>query len=436
MREFIRAYWPFIAISLVGLLIASRFVEPAPPSELKFAAGSEGGAYFAYAERYQRLLAEQGVDVTIIKTAGSIENLRLVQTGDADIGLVQGGIGDPVRDDEIRSAGAMFLEPAWIFVRNDFGAADFGDLRTARIAIGQSGSGTRALALELQAEWGGTWPSATQIETSGTAASKALIDGDIDAAFFVAGIDAPYLDTLLRNPDFQIIPFQRAKALARRSPAFAPVTLLRGVLDIGANIPAQDIPLIAPAAQLVFHADTHPAIQSLLLEAGTGIHGSGSLLAPTGTFPEARLTNLPTTREVRRFYERGTSTLRQWFSFSTANFLERSWVLIIPLITLMIPLVRVAPPIYRWQVRRRIYVWYSDLRELETRGRRARTVEERNAIMASLSKLQEDAGAIDVPLSYTDDLYRLRSHIEFVEHLLKQIDAEPGTLVESPPLVG
>ena len=69
----------------------------------------------------------------------------------------------------------------------------------------------------------------------------------------------------------------------------------------------------------------------------------------------------------------------------------------------MIPLGRVAPPIYRWQVRRRIYAWYSDLRELETRGRAARTVEERDAIMAALSQLQEDAGAIDVPLSYTDD---------------------------------
>lgn len=436
MREFIRAYWLFIAIGLVGLLVASRFVEPAPPTELKFAAGSEGGAYYAYAERYKRLLAEQGVEVTILKTAGSIENVRLVQMGDADIGLVQGGIGDPVRDDELRSAGAMFLEPAWFFVRRSLGATDIGDLRSTRTAIGQTGSGTRALALELQAEWGGNWSPATQIEMSGTSASKALIDGEVDAALFVASIDAPYLATLLLDSDFEIIPFPRAEALARRSPALAPTTLLRGVLDIGTNIPAQDIPLIAPAAQLVFNADTHPAIQSLLLEAGTSIHASGSLLAPAGTFPQARLTNLPTTREVRRFYNRGPSALRRWFSFGTANFLERSWVLLIPLITLMIPLARVAPPIYRWQVRRRIYVWYSDLRELETRGRRARTPEERNAIMASLNKLQEDAGAIDVPLSYTDDLYRLRSHIEFVEHLLVQIDAEPGTIGPGPTLVG
>lgn len=425
MKEFIKAYWPFIAIGLIGLLIASRFVEPAPPSQIRFAAGGEGGAYFAYAERYQRLLAEHGVEVSIIKTAGSVENVRLVQDGDADIGLVQGGIADPVRDDQLRSAGAMFLEPAWMFVRREFGANGFGDLTSARIAIGQNGSGTRALALQLQAEWGGVWPEATRQDLSGTAASQALQRGELDAAFFVAGIDAPYLQSLLLDPDFVVLPFPRAEALARRSPALAPAKLLRGVLDVGNNVPAQDIPLIAPAAQLVFHEDTHPALQSLLLEAATSIHAPGSLLAPAGTFPESKLTNLLLTREVRRFYQRGPSTLRRWFSFGVASFLERSWVFLIPLLTLMIPLVRVAPPIYRWQVRRRIYVWYSDLRDLETRGRAARTVEERDAIMAALSQLQEDAGAIDVPLSYTDDLYRLRSHIEFVEHLLKRLDGAP-----------
>jgi len=434
MREFVKAYWPFVAIGLVGLVIATRFVEPAPPTRISFAAGGEGGAYFAYAERYQRLLAEQGVTVDIIKTVGSVENLRLVNDGDADIGLVQGGIADPSRDETLRSAGAMFLEPALMFVRRDQNITEFSQLNTIRTSIGQNGSGTRALALELQAEWGGTWPAESQLDMSGSDASAALLSGDIDAAFFVADIEAPYLRALLRHPDLMILPFPRAEALARHSPALAPAKLLHGVIDLGSNLPNQDIPLIAPAAQLVFNSKTHPAIQSLLLETATSIHASGSLLAPAGTFPEARLTNLPTTREVRRFYERGPSNMRQWFSFGTANFLERSWVLLIPLITLMIPLMRVAPPIYRWQVRRRIYVWYSDLRELETRGRNARTPEERNSILAAMDKLQEDAGSIDVPLSYTDDLYRLRSHIQFVEHLLKQLDGAKDD-EDVPPLI-
>jgi hypothetical protein len=39
-------------------------------------------------------------------------------------------------------------------------------------------------------------------------------------------------------------------------------------------------------------------------------------------------------------------------------------------------------------------------------------------VISRLERLQADIGELDVPLSYTDDLYRLRSHVEFVKQLL------------------
>ena len=56
-----------------------------------------------------------------------------------------------------------------------------------------------------------------------------------------------------------------------------------------------------------------------------------------------------------------------------------------------IPLVRAAPPIYRWRIRRKIYVWYKDLRELETAGRNAETLEDRMEVRARLADLQAEA---------------------------------------------
>ncbi len=192
-------------------------------------------------------------------------------------------------------------------------------------------------------------------------------------------------------------------------------------MDIGNNIPSEDTPLIAPAAQIIVTNGTHPAIQAVLLDAAMSVHSEGSWLAPADTYPDERLSDLPLTEEARRYYRNGPTALRRWFSFGVANFLERAWILLIPLITLMIPLARVAPPIYRWRVRRRIYVWYSDLRELEVRGRSAASRGERAEIIRQLHQLQKDAGQIEVPLSYTDDLYRLRNHIEFVEGLIKTL---------------
>lgn len=426
MRDFIRVYWPFVAVAFVGLLIALRFVEPAPPREITFAAGSPGGAYHAFALRYQRLLGEQGIDVGIIETAGSVENLRMVADGDADIGLVQGGIANPQGDDELRGLGGLFLEPFWVFVRTDLGATDFGDLKPLRMAIGQPGSGTRALAIDLKSEWGTGWAGSTSLAMSASEARDALIAGEIDAAVYVASVDSPIVRDLLVAPGISVLPFARAEALARRSPALAPVTLLRGVVDIGADTPLADTPLIAPVAQILTSRQTHPAIQAVLLEAADAIHSTGTLLSPAGAFPDGSLTDLPLSGEAARYYKRGPSALRRWFPFGVANFLERAWVLAIPLLTLLFPLVRAAPPIYRWRVRRRIYIWYSDLRALEAEGRTAATREDRERVIGKLARLQEDVGAVEVPLSYTDDLYRLRNHIAFVGELLAGIADEPA----------
>ena len=134
--------------------------------------------------------------------------------------------------------------------------------------------------------------------------------------------------------------------------------------------------------------DLHPAIQSLLIEAALAAHGGGSLLADPGRFPTPQLSDIAISDEAKRYYDNGPSFLRRIFPYSVANFLERAWVLAIPLITLLIPLIRAAPPLYRWRIRRKIYVWYNDLRELEAAGRAATTTEERTEVRAKLADLQ------------------------------------------------
>ncbi|MEQ8301375.1 MAG: TAXI family TRAP transporter solute-binding subunit [Hyphomonas sp.] len=425
-KDFLKIYWPLVLVAIGGLVLTLVLMDPAPPKTIRFAAGSPGGAYYAYAERYQRLLAEEDISVELVQTAGSVENLRLLDEGQVDVALVQGGLATRGDAEKLRSLGGLFHEPFWVFVRDEVGATEYGQLRGKRLAIGPVGSGSRLLGIELQDEFDGVWPETSRNSLSGTAAAGALIEGKLDAAAFAASPDAPYVQTLLRAPGISLMPFERAEALSRRQPALAAVTLLRGVVDIGADLPAHDIPLVAPVAQLVVDKSLHPAIEALLVDAASAIHQDGSLLARAGTFPDADATDLPVSRQVVRYYENGPSFLRRYFSFDVANFLDRAWILAIPLLTLLFPLVRVAPPIYRWRVRRKIYIWYKDLRDLEARGRSMPTKEERVAITDELEDLQAEIGELDVPLSYTDDLYRLRNHVEFVKHLVMNTRPTPG----------
>jgi hypothetical protein len=313
----------------------------------------------------------------------------------------------------------MFAEPFWIFTRSDPdapSAMDFGDLEAVRIAGGAVGSGTRAMTERLQAEWGGDWLDIVPL--SGTDAVDALLSGEVGAAVFTASVDARYVRELLTRPDVRLIGVRRAKGLSMRDDALAPLTLYDGVVDLDRDIPAGDVELISAIAQLGVDKDLHPALQSVLLEAAEEIHSGGSILTRAKSFPDETRTDLPLSDEARRYYRNGPTFLRRYFTFAWANFLERAWVFLIPLVALLIPLVQMAPPVYRWRIRRKIYVWYNDLHELERRGFDAKTDEDRNTVLSEIQALQHEVGQVDVPVSYNDELYHLRSHINFVEALI------------------
>ncbi|MEE2878185.1 MAG: TAXI family TRAP transporter solute-binding subunit [Pseudomonadota bacterium] len=419
MKDALKVYGPLALLVIASIWVALSLIDPAPPSKVTIASGGSGGAYYSLAQQYREALGEDDVEVEVLETRGSLENLELLMSGKADIAFVQGGIADAEERDELRSLAGVFHEPFWVFVRDDIAAEDYGDLRDIRLAVGPEGSGTRALALDLQESWGGNWAASSQSIESGLAAASALKAGDLDAAAFSASIDSPYIADLLETPNIRLLQFERAPALARRTAALDEVTLYRGILDLEADIPATDIPLIASVAQLAVDKDLHPAIQSLLLEASEEIHSGNSAFARTGAFPDKALIDMPLSAEAERYWKDGPSFLRNYFSFQVANFLERAWVFLIPLLTLLIPLVRAAPPIYRWRVRRKIYIWYKDLRELEARGRSAETNDQRDAILSELSALQKEVGELEVPLSYTEEVYHLRSHISFVRQLVQ-----------------
>lgn len=418
MRDALKVYGPLAVVILIALIVTMRLIAPPPPTKIAFAAGGMDGQYYALAQQYADALSIHGIEVEVLETAGTVENFELLKSGAADVALLQGGLTGEAERAAIQSLGGMFAEPFWIFVNADSPAEDFGDLDASTVAAGPNGSGTRAMTERLQAEWGGTWAPLSPL--SGSAAASALIDGDVDAAVFTASVNASYIQRLLRAETIRLIGVRRANGLAMRDAALARVTLFEGVVDMDRNIPGEDVSLIAAIAQLGVREDLHPALQSVLLETAEPIHDVGTMITTGGTYPDPNQTDLTLSSEARRYYKKGPTFLRRYFSFGMANFLERAWVFLIPLITLMIPLVQMAPPVYRWRIRRKIYVWYNDLHELERRGFDAPDDATREQVLKDIQALQHEVGQVEVPVSYNDELYHLRSHINFVEALISR----------------
>lgn len=418
-------FWaPGLAIVTVGLVAALVVIGPAPPKAVRIAGGSIGGVYAQTAERMAKSLAEQNIDAEVLTTAGSIDNLQRVARGEADIAIVQTGLGQSAQAADLRSLGAIFFEPLWLFHRRDKPVADFSDLKGLRVAVGAEGSGARVLADLLLTEAGLTPASYAPLSLSGVAAAEALKSGEADAAMIVSNPNAGYLVDLVADPDIDLLSLSTASALSRRHTFLDSVTLYKGVLDPARGLPRSDVSMLAPAAEIVVREEVHPALQSLLIDLAFKDFSGGSLLSDPGVFPNQTLADIPLSQEARRYFKSGPTFLRRVFNYDLANFLERAWVFAIPLVTLAYPLARAAPPVYRWRTRRKIYIWYRNLRELEAEGRAAGSAEERMAVRAKLSELQVETGRVEVPLPYVDDLYRLRSHIRFVSELIDRLSAQ------------
>jgi hypothetical protein len=309
----------------------------------------------------------------------------------------------------------MYYEPLWLFHRSDLQLRDLRDLTGQAVAVGPEGSGTRALAGRLLRD-NGVDDTARWVAKGGQNAVDALLAGEVAAAFFVIAADNPLIDRLLRHPEVMLADFSRARAYSRRYRYLNGLELPEGVVDLAANIPDRSVRLLAPTANLVAGADLHPAIIDLILQAATEVHRPGGWFEAQGEFPMPGLLAYPLSKEADRFYKHGPPFLQRYLPFWAASLIDRLKVMLLPLLVLMLPLFRVMPPIYNWRMRARIYRWYDELERVEERL--AAGEKDTARLAEELDRIEVEVQRVKVPLSFTDQLYHLRNHIELVRRKL------------------
>jgi TRAP transporter TAXI family solute receptor len=432
------AAWVWILGVCLAALIATyvMFVEPPPPRQIVIASGGQKGAYYRYAQGYAEELRKDGLAVEVRETAGSVENLRLLgQEGSGvAVAIVQSGVASSEDVQRFHALGSLYREPLWVFYRGDKRLDRLSQLVGKRIGIGPPGSGTRAVAVRLLAANGliestieanssqGS-PRVVLVQEDVAAAATALQKGELDAAFFVAAYEAEYIQGLLRNSGVKLLHFERHEAYRRRFRFLAPVTVPAGLVDLGQDLPRQDVALLAPTAMLAVRKDFHPALVPLLLMAAGRLHGDGDELSEPGEFPSESYCDFPVNEDAKRFYKSGQPVLQRLLPFWLASLVDRAKVMLIPLVMLMMPLLRAAPPLMRWRTRRKIYLWYSDLREIDQRLVTGLSGPELDQELARLRDIEHQVAHVEVPLSYMEEFYHLRLHLGMLQQHLIELRA-------------
>ncbi|MBL8377908.1 MAG: TAXI family TRAP transporter solute-binding subunit [Burkholderiales bacterium] len=425
-----------------GLLVAAafwvtaRYIQPAPPDSLVMSTGAADGAYHRFGLRYREILARDGVTLELRTSAGSVENLARLKDDAAsvDVGFVQGGLGilsltplaEAADETTLYSLANLYHEPVWVFYRLKREPTRLADLAGARIAVGAPGSGVRKVALDLLAAHGIDDKTARLLDLAGGAALDGLERGEIDAVFLIAAPEAPAVKRALAMREARLLDLANAPALSRRFPYLKSVTLAQGVVDLAANVPARDVRMVATQANLVIREDLHPALAYLLLEAAVEVHGTPGLFHQPGEFPTPTATDWPLADESKRYFKSGRPFLQRYLPFWLANFVERMIVLIVPIIAVLVPLFKFLPALFSWRQNTRINRWYGELKFLEHDAKKRHIVgEELARVLDRLDSIEQAASQLPIPLSYSDRVYTLRGHIDYVRAQLTALP--PGS---------
>ncbi len=402
-----------LVVVALGFLVAFRFVGPPPPDRIVLATGVAGGGYQAAAERYREALAASSIDLVLRPTAGTAENYELLRSGEVDAALVQGGLAPADVGEFAKGIASVFHEPVWIFHRADLDVRLVTDLAGLRVEVGGPGSGTRAFARDLLAANGLADGDVTPLEHEAAEAAAALLAGEADAAILIMAPDADTVAELMaaEGSSIRLLDVERHAAYARLRPYLAHVELVEGVLDLQRNRPDRDVNLVASTASLLGRSDLHQAVVPLLIQAAHAAHADGDLFTAPGTFPSPRNTAAPLAPAAEQYFANGPSFLYRVFPFPVAATLDRLKILMLPLLTLLLPLTRLAPPVLRWRTRRKIYRWYADLNRIEAEWRAAPA--DLDGPLAQLDAIEgEIVDTVNVPPSYMHELHHLRAHLD------------------------
>ena len=409
----------FTAIAAALILgVGWSLLDPAPPRTVRIATGVPGGFYDALGKRYRAALQKSGVAVELVETSGSVENVRLLlEDNDIDISFVQGGITRRgTGAGTLRTLASLAIEPLWIFSRT----GEFDKLEAShgvRIAAGPMGSGTRDLVTHILSILG-LRDRVVLVDLGGQAAADALMAGDVDYAAFVTSPKTDWIQQLLIAPGILLTEPGYARSLVRVLPFATEVQIPARVLDFQRRIPRQGLTVLGVATSLVVTPSAHPAIKHLLLAKSHEIVDGEAILGTRGQFPSRQLIDFPLDEEAMRYFQHGPTPVRRYLPYWLANLVERFWFLVVPILTLLIPLLGFGPTAFDWSMRRRIYRWYRELADIETAADRAGSRDDTESLIDRLDALQERVKQVHVSLAFRRELYALRAHIAFVRQTI------------------
>ena len=401
-------------MSMVSLALI--YFIPAPPSTVTMATAFKGSSFEYYGRRYREIFARSHVQLDLRETDGAVENVKLLQDpkSGVQIALAFGGISNGEQAPGLLSLGTVYNNPFWIFYSANDQFDRLAQLKGKRIAVGPVGSGTRSSAEQILGKGGVNSTTATLLPFGGSDAVAALNDGKVDVVWIAGAPDATAVHSFLRNPNVRLMSFPMAEAFTRIFPELVQLVLPQGVIDIDHVIPSNEVILIGTTAKILVRSDLHPQIVQLLLQTMVEAHGGANIFQRSGEFPNSTDPEYPVAPAAIDFYRTGPSLMQRHLPLWLSVHAQRAIAVLVAGIAIGLPLFRFLPVVYQWIMRRRLTYCYGKLKTLEA----SFDVDPNDKYLSEkkieIERIEDAVSHIRFPLTFTDQLYNLRSHIDIV----------------------
>ena len=232
-----------------GLAIAAFFSTMAQAQELRIGTASQGGAFYPVGQAISTLVGEHADGLTMVPvvTQGSVQNPRLVHSGEVDIAITNNnlavlankGVG-PYQSTgamDLRAIGSLHFSVLHMMTLADSDINSVADLKGKRVAVGPAGGGTIPFTGQVLGLYGLTLEDITPSFLSYADGFSQLADGNVDAAFALSGYPAGAVMQAQANTKLKYIPLTDAdiSTALEKFPNYNNVTIPSDVYNTDAD---------------------------------------------------------------------------------------------------------------------------------------------------------------------------------------------------------
>lgn len=426
-RRWWMLYLPFLLLLLVATGAALRLWEPIPPRAVTIGTGPAQSSYLILAKAYAEHLETLGIEARIVTYARPQDPLYALRDspGDVDVTFAQGlYANDPIGP--VKALSVVGHELVWTFARE--GIYSSADLLGKRVATSVNDSSNRRAA-QILLEHLHIAPNQVKFtDDVGDAAINAFARGEVDAVIHVSTGASQTAATLARMPGARILGVERAGALAARDPRLRAMLLPQGAIELRANLPPADLPILVTQTHLVVRGNLHPALQRALLDVAHELHSMNGFLERQGTYPSVLGSDFPVS-DVATLYERGERPwLERLLPYRTAQWAQLLLFLMMPIMVLGLMFALRMPGFFQWRLDAVLQHFYGELKflEEELQAEEERSPPNVKPLIARLDALERQIAHLEFPDRFADRWYTLREHLYLVRERFQTTQSQFG----------